>query len=680
MALLKFLKGNYANLSTRVIAEGQVLICGDTGEMFVDVAAGKRVKIGDFVVVPTLEALEALDATAVPTSRLYYVEDGNILARSNGSGWTQINKQQTLAQLGGVSSTTYATDKAALVKADGENATAISNLETYVGTIPNDATAQNIVAYVQERTSGIATNTALEELTGRVDDAEGKLNTLNGADTVEGSVAKALKDAKAYTDEKDTAMDARMDAAEGSITTLTGEESVVGSVKAIAKSYADGKDSAIQAAQDKANSAYALADTKTTMAEVEAKDYATNTEAKGYADAKDTAIQAAQAAGDAAQADVNALKAKVGTVADGTTVVKMIEDAQAAATYDDTEVRGLISDNAKAIEAHKEAIDAKVTTLIGADADKSVRTIASEETAKIVAGADASFDTLKEIANWISSHKTDATAMNSAIIALENIVDGIGGDGEKATVVAYVTDAIAALKIGDYAKAADLVALAARVAALEATVGKAADGENAATGLVKAVADNASAIAAINNVDTGILKTAKDYADSLVADGSAIDGRIDALEAAKHTHANKALLDTYTQTEENLADAVAKKHEHANATELDKIQAGDVAKWNAAQANAEATAAAALSSAKTDLEGKISAAQTAAEGKVTALADGAVAANTAAIEVINGTGTGSISKALSDAKAYTDELANGQVTTNKNDIASLLEQITWGSF
>ena len=32
--------------------------------------------------------------------------------------------------------------------------------------------------------------------------AEGKLNTLTGADTVEGSVAKALKDAKAYTDEK----------------------------------------------------------------------------------------------------------------------------------------------------------------------------------------------------------------------------------------------------------------------------------------------------------------------------------------------------------------------------------------------------------------------------------------------------------------------------------------------
>lgn len=49
-----------------------------------------------------------------------------------------------------------------------------------------------------------------------------------------------------------------------------------------------------------------------------------------------------------------------------------------------------------------------------------------------------------------------------------------------------------------------------------------------------------------------------------------------------HEHENKALLDTYTQTEANLADAVAKKHEHENADELDLIAAGDVAKWNAA--------------------------------------------------------------------------------------------------
>lgn len=92
MALLKFLKGNYSSLSSAAIAEGQVLICGDTGEMFVDVAADKRVKIGDYVTVASLDALLAIDPTSVPTSRLYYVEGANILARSNGISWDQINK------------------------------------------------------------------------------------------------------------------------------------------------------------------------------------------------------------------------------------------------------------------------------------------------------------------------------------------------------------------------------------------------------------------------------------------------------------------------------------------------------------------------------------------------------------------------------------------------------------
>lgn len=116
----------------------------------------------------------------------------------------------------------------------------------------------------------------------------------------------------------------------------------------------------------------------------------------------------------------------------------------------------LIKDNATAI-----------STLQGEDTTKSVRTIASEEVAKIVDGADSSFDTLKEIAEWISDHGTEAADLTTAVNKLQAIVAGIGGEGEKATVVAYVTDAISALKIGDYAKAAELTALAGRVDTLE---------------------------------------------------------------------------------------------------------------------------------------------------------------------------------------------------------------------
>ena len=183
-----------------------------------------------------------------------------------------------------------------------------------------------------------------------------------------------------------------------------------------------------------------------------------NTSDFDAAGSKDDAIAAAQQAGDNAQADVDALSAKIGTVAEGKTVVEMISDAQEAATYDDTELTNRVG-----------TVEGKVTTLIGSDVSKSARAIAAEEVAKIVAGAGASYDTLKEIADWISNHTTDAAAMNSAILALQAIVEGIGGESEQPTVVAYVDAAIAALNIGDYATAAQLTALAGRVTTLEGT-------------------------------------------------------------------------------------------------------------------------------------------------------------------------------------------------------------------
>ena len=50
-----------------------------------------------------------------------------------------------------------------------------------------------------------------------------------------------------------------------------------------------------------------------------------------------------------------------------------------------------------------------------------------------------------------------------------------------------------------------------------------------------------------------------------------INSQITTLDGAKHTHSNKSLLDTYTQTETDLADAVSKKHSHSNKSVLDKL-------------------------------------------------------------------------------------------------------------
>ena len=123
------------------------------------------------------------------------------------------------------------------------------------------------------------------------------------------------------------------------------------------------------------------------------------------------------------------LENKIGNVTEGKTLV------------------GMIADNAAAIEAHKTAVDTKVTTLIGSDTDKSVRDIANEELAAQLIPDDAkeSLNTLQEIANWIQNHPDDASAMNSAIEALKTKTElgkytpeGQSEAVEYATVKAYV--------------------------------------------------------------------------------------------------------------------------------------------------------------------------------------------------------------------------------------------------
>ena len=178
--------------------------------------------------------------------------------------------------------------------------------------------------------------------------------------------------------------------------------------------------------------------------------------------------------------------------------------------YNDSELRGLIKANTDAI------------TILNGDGavEGSVTKKVAEGIASVVAGADASFDTLKEIADWILNDTTGAASMANKIKALEGLV----GNTAVATQIANAIEA--ALKIDGvdkYALAADLTALAGQVATLE---------------------------------------------------------------GASHTHDNKALLDTYTQTEADLADAVAKKHSHSNKAILDAITDAKVAAWDAAESNA----------------------------------------------------------------------------------------------
>lgn len=79
-------------------------------------------------------------------------------------------------------------------------------------------------------------------------------------------------------------------------------------------------------------------------------------------------------------------------------------------------------------------------------------------------GATDALDSLQELINYIETHDdADISGILASIQALENKLNGVDS-----TVVAYVTAAIEALKIGDYAKASDLATLAEEVEALKA--------------------------------------------------------------------------------------------------------------------------------------------------------------------------------------------------------------------
>lgn len=262
-------------------------------------------------------------------------------------------------------------------------------------------------------------------------------------------------------------------------------------------------------------------------------------------------VNEAAAAAAAAQSDVDALEGKVGTVADGKTVVEMISDAQDAATYDDTQVKADIKANSDAIGVLNGSGEGSV--------DKKITDAFNDFSTKVT--DDAVVNSYKELIDWAATHGAEAAEMAAAITALENILDGIGGVDEPATVVAYVSAAIDALKIGDYAKAADLTALATRVTTAEGKIttleGKAHEHANKAE-LDKVVTGD---VAKWNAAE----QNAKDYADGL---NEAMDTRVQAVEGAKHTHSNKAVLDSITQEMVNAWNASDTEYTEAEVTAM----------------------------------------------------------------------------------------------------------------
>lgn len=481
--------------------------------------------------------------------------------------------------------------------------------------------------------AGIATDASLKALTNRVGTAETDIDSLQGlvGDT---AVATQITDAIAALKLSET-YEAKGEAAK---------------VQTALNNYKDANDAVIAGIK----TGDVINDFKSVETELGKKqvagDYATKTEAQGYADAKDDAIAAAKKAGDDAQADVNALKAKVGTVPDDKTVVQMISEAQTAATYDDAKVKADIKTNADDIDALQtlvgdtavatqitNAVTQAKTDLVGADADAGTAStikgakkyadglntamdtrVAALETA-VGEGGSVSAQITAEIAKLDKKDEAVAGKYVSAVSEEDGVITVVRADlpdytetyaAKKHThAIADVTDLQTTLD--SKAAATDVTALETKVTTL---IGDDADksvraiaNEELAAQLIPEGAkesldtlqeiaawiqkhpDDASAMSAAITAlegkvgDKSVSAQITEAIEALKAGDlkTAVD-RIAALEKTTHTHENKDLLDTYTQTEANLADAVAKKHSHANAAELAKFADGDKAKLDTA--------------------------------------------------------------------------------------------------
>lgn len=155
---------------------------------------------------------------------------------------------------------------------------------------------------------------------------------------------------------------------------------------------------------------------------------------KGVADAKTADDKAV-----AAQTDVDALEAVVGA--------------------DDTAgLRKRIKTNENAIDVLNGTGEGSVTKAVN-DAINDFATKATE---------NGTIDTFKELVDWVASHPDIVNGLTGDINKLKAILKGFGtAEGQSPEVKAYIDSAIKALKIGDYAKAADLTTLAGRVSVVE---------------------------------------------------------------------------------------------------------------------------------------------------------------------------------------------------------------------
>jgi len=503
----------------------------------------------------------------------------------------------------------------------------------------------------------------------------GRLDVIEGADSVEGSVAKAEADAKAYTDTREAA-----------ITTAYQAYADTAEADAISTAAAD--------ASDKANAAQAAA-TTASNAYTDAREAAITTAYQAYADqaevdAKsytDTKISEVVDAAPGTLDTLNELAAALGDDANFSTTITNTLATKAAITYVDAADSALdvrVTQNEGDIAQHETDITANTANIAtntaniatnSSDIADNAAAIAALATSSQAYADTAEADAVTAAAAYTDGEvSTEATARAAADTALSGRLDTLEGD---ATTAGSVAKALADAKSYADTAESDAVSTAAADATSKANAAQsAAEATAAADATSKA---NAAQSAAEATAAADATSKVSAEASTRAAADTALSGRLDVIEGADTVEGSvaKALKDAkaYADQAEADAESAAAADATSKANAAQSAAAADAtSKANAAQSAAEATASA-------DATSKANAAQSAAEATASADATSkANAAEAAAVATAAADATSKASAAQSaaatdatskanaaeaDAKAYADTLDSAIRSSNQ---------------
>ena len=708
--MIKFYRGLVGNLPETGV-NGALYITTDEGAIYYGTGTGMK-RLGDFVQVANVASLPE----KAHESCLYYCVAENILAKWNGTEWKQINKQPTAEELKGllglgsmaylseVAEANLNSDLAAKINAASGAQHSHSNkalLDTYTQTEADLADA------VAKKHAHTFNETELNKI------VEGDVAKWNGvaADHLTSAdkttLENAIKEAKKAGTDANTALetykvsnDARVKAVEDDVAEITDGTN---GILAQAKSYSDGKlatarteisaeiDADVKVVADdlagyKTSNNAALAEVKAAadaaaiktevesalagkVDKVEGKSLIADSEIARLANVTnydDTQVKADIAK----KADAATMTTELGKKVDKVEGYSLVSDTEIARlanvdNYDDGEVRGLIGDNADAI-AEIAGDYVKAADIADFETKENVKKVGDDLAAYIESNDAAVADryTKAEADGKFAVKGEDAYDDEEVRGLISDNADAIAAEKERAEgIEAGLRTDVDAIK-GDYLKSADKTELqdqiTANANAIELlTNGVSADEVDGVNDLINYVKEHGTEVTGMKKDIADNAKAISDEVARADAAEKALAGRLDTLEAIDH--------DAYKAADATLKSELQKEIDDDVKAAIDAEVLRANGAYDAKGAAADAQAAA-IADAASKYETK---------GTAQGIVDGLKLAET--YEPIGAEGR-AIAAAKAETEAQVKALADGQVATNKSDIASIFEMLTWSEF